>query len=101
MIYLILMSKLWMKGKVLPHADDMGFSYLLTGNATISGVGNGSLDDASSFQHNPKKIYQGRGLVIIRPKGQKDQYFESIPERIKRRPCAAYYEISGSSSGDR
>ncbi|MDN3656613.1 glycoside hydrolase family 2 TIM barrel-domain containing protein [Ferruginibacter paludis] len=57
------------KGNVVPYIDDMEITYQLTGNATIAGVGNGSFDDASSFQQNHKKVYQGRGLVIIRPKG--------------------------------
>jgi beta-galactosidase len=57
------------KGNVVPYIDDIEITYQLTGNATIAGVGNGSFDDASSFQQNHKKVYQGRGLVIIRPKG--------------------------------
>jgi beta-galactosidase len=57
------------KGNVVPYIDDIEITYALTGNATIAGVGNGSFDDASSFQQNHKKVYQGRGLVIIRPKG--------------------------------
>ena len=43
----------------------------LTGNATIAGVGNGKSDDASSFQKNHKKVFHGRGLVILRPTGNK------------------------------
>jgi beta-galactosidase len=57
------------KGNVVPYIDDIEITYQLSGNATIAGVGNGSFDDASSFQQNHKKVYQGRGLVIIRPKG--------------------------------
>ncbi|MDB5279637.1 MAG: glycoside hydrolase family 2 [Ferruginibacter sp.] len=57
------------KGNVVPNIDDIVITYHLAGNATIAGVGNGSFDDASSFQQNHKKVYQGRGLVIIRPKG--------------------------------
>lgn len=56
------------KGNVVPNIDDIEITYKLTGNATIAGVGNGSFDDASSFQQNHKKVYQGRGLVIVRPK---------------------------------
>lgn len=58
------------KGNVVPYVDDVEITYNLTGNATIAGVGNGSFDDASSFQQNHKKVYEGRGLVIIRPKGK-------------------------------
>ena len=59
------------KGNVVPYIDDIEITYRLTGDATIAGVGNGSFDDASSFQQNHKKVYQGRGLVIVRPKGSK------------------------------
>ena len=57
------------KGNVVPYVDDAEISYQLTGNATIAGVGNGSFDDASGFQQNNKKVFQGKGLVIIRPNG--------------------------------
>ena len=56
------------KGNVVPYVDDLEITYQLAGNATIAGVGNGSVDDMSSFQQNHKKVYQGRGLVIVRPK---------------------------------
>jgi len=58
------------KGNVVPYIDDIEITYALTGNATIAGVGNGSFDDASSFQQNHKKVYQGKGLAIIRPDGK-------------------------------
>jgi beta-galactosidase len=57
------------KGNVVPYVDDLEVTYQLTGNATIAGVGNGNPADMSSFQQNHKKVYQGRGLVIIRSKG--------------------------------
>ena len=56
-------------GNVVPSVDDLEVTYQLTGNATIAGVGNGSASDMSSFQQNHKKVFQGRGLVIVRPKG--------------------------------
>jgi beta-galactosidase len=59
------------KGNVVPYINDIEITYHLSGNATIAGVGNGSFDDASSFQQNHKKVYQGRGLVIVRPSGAK------------------------------
>ena len=55
------------KGNVVPSVDGLEVSYQLTGNGTIAGVGNGSVDDMYSFQQNHKKVYQGRGLVIVRP----------------------------------
>lgn len=57
------------KGNVVPYVDDLEVTYNLTGNATVAGVGNGNPADMSSFQQNHKKVYQGRGLVIVRPKG--------------------------------
>ena len=58
------------KGNIVPYIDDMEISYQITGNAIIAGVGNGSYNDATSFQQNHKKVFQGRGLVIIRPTGK-------------------------------
>ena len=57
------------KGNVVPSVYDIEVNYELSGNATIAGVGNGNVADMSSFQQNHKKVYQGRGLVIIRPTG--------------------------------
>ncbi|MEP7107198.1 MAG: glycoside hydrolase family 2 TIM barrel-domain containing protein [Ferruginibacter sp.] len=57
------------KGNVVPYVDELEVTYQLTGNATIAGVGNGNFADMSSFQQNHKKVFQGRGLVIIRPNG--------------------------------
>ena len=58
-------------GNVVPSIDDMEITYQLTGSATLAGVGNGNPADLSGFQQNHKKVYQGRGLAIIRPTGQK------------------------------
>ena len=58
------------KGNVVPYIDDLEITYHLTGNATIAGVGNGNPADMSSFQQNHKKVYQGKGLVILRPNGK-------------------------------
>ncbi|RVT79637.1 glycoside hydrolase family 2 protein [Flavobacterium sufflavum] len=55
------------KGNIVPNVDDLEITYQLTGNASIAGVGNGNVADMSSFQQNHKKVYQGRGLVILRP----------------------------------
>lgn len=57
------------KGNIVPWVNDMEITYQIKGNASIAGVGNGDPADMSSFQQNHKKVYQGRGLVIIRPKG--------------------------------
>ncbi len=58
------------KGNIVPYIDDIEISYQITGNAIIAGAGNGSYNDATSFQQNHKKVFQGRGLVIIRPTGK-------------------------------
>ena len=54
------------KGNVVPSIDDLEITYQLTGNATLAGVGNGNPADLSSFQQAHKKVYQGRGLAIVR-----------------------------------
>jgi beta-galactosidase len=59
------------KGNVVPSIDDVEVTYQLTGNAIIAGLGNANPADLSSFQQNHKKVYQGRGLAIIRPTGKK------------------------------
>lgn len=57
------------KGNVVSSVDDLEVTYQLAGNATIAAVGNGSASNMSSFQQNHKKVFQGKGLVIIRPNG--------------------------------
>ncbi len=59
------------KGQVVPYVDDLEITYQITGNGMIAGVGNGSFDDMSSFQQNHKKVFHGRGLVIVRPNANK------------------------------
>jgi beta-galactosidase len=59
------------KGNVAPDVNDLDVNYKLSGNATIAAVGNGSFDDASGFRQPHKKVYQGKGLVIVRPNGLK------------------------------
>ncbi|WPV02004.1 glycoside hydrolase family 2 TIM barrel-domain containing protein [Mucilaginibacter sp. cycad4] len=55
------------KGNVVPDADDIEIRYELNEAGKIAGVGNGNPADVSSFQQNHKKVFQGRGLVIVRP----------------------------------
>lgn len=54
-------------GQVVPSSDDILIKYQISGNGTIAGVGNGNPRDMSSFQKPEKKVFQGRGLVIVRP----------------------------------
>ncbi len=58
-------------GNVVPYADDVEVSYSIAGAGIIAGVGNGRMDDASSFQQNHKKVFHGKGLVVIRPNDKK------------------------------
>jgi beta-galactosidase/beta-glucuronidase len=55
------------KGAVVPFVDDIEISYELTGAGKIAGVGNGNQTDLYSFQQNHKKVYQGKGQVIVPP----------------------------------
>jgi beta-galactosidase len=59
------------KGNVVPSVNDVEVTYQISGNAVIAGVGNGNPADMSSFQQNHKKVYEGRGLVIVRPTGKR------------------------------
>jgi beta-galactosidase len=55
------------KGNLVPYVDDLEINYSITGGAEIAGIANGNPKDISSFQQKHKKVFQGRGLVIIRP----------------------------------
>jgi len=57
-------------GNVVPNIDDQVVKYYITGNGTLAGVGNGNPRDVSSFQQGEKKVFQGRGLVVIKPDGK-------------------------------
>jgi len=56
-------------GNVIPNAEDIEVNYQLSGNAELAAVGNGNPVDVSSFQQPKKKVWHGKGLAIIRPKG--------------------------------
>ncbi len=58
-------------GEVVPYADDILVKYqMLNDIGEIAGVGNGNPFDISSFQKPEKKVYRGKGLVILRPNGK-------------------------------
>ena len=57
------------EGNVVPYVDNIEINYSISGNGEIVGVGNGNTEDVSSFQQPKKKVFQGKGQVIIRPKG--------------------------------
>ena len=53
-------------GNVVPQIDDVLVKYQITGNGSLVGVGNGNPRDMSSFQKPEKKVFQGKGLLIIK-----------------------------------
>ncbi len=53
-------------GNVVPNCDDILVKYKITGNGSIVGVGNGNPRDMSSFQKPEKKVFQGKGLLIVK-----------------------------------
>ena len=58
------------EGNVIPDDDKTLVNFEISGNGEIAGVGSGSPTDMSSFQQPRKKSWQGKCLVIIRPKGE-------------------------------
>lgn len=56
------------QGNLVPN-DDRLIHFNISGNAEIAGVGNGNPKDISSFQQPQKTTFLGKGLVIVRPKG--------------------------------
>jgi Beta-galactosidase/beta-glucuronidase len=63
------------EGNLVPYADDIKVNYSISGKGEIAGVGNGNPSDISSFQQPGKKVYQGKGSVIMRPKGATGKIF--------------------------
>jgi beta-galactosidase len=59
------------KGNVVPWVNDLEITYKVIGHAAIAGIGNGNPADLSSFQQHHKRLFEGKGLVIIRPKNKK------------------------------
>jgi beta-galactosidase len=59
------------EGNLCPNAEH-SINYQLDGPATIAGVGSGDLTSRESYQANPRRVYQGRGLVVVRS-GDKDE----------------------------
>lgn len=57
------------EGNLVPNAEDIEVNFTITGNGELAGVGNGNPVDATSFQQPKKKVWHGKGLAIIRPKG--------------------------------
>lgn len=53
-------------GHIVPYLDDLLIKYRVQGAGEMAGVANGNPADVSSFQQPQKKVFHGRGLVIVR-----------------------------------
>lgn len=52
-------------GVVVPQADS-AVKYELTGPATLAAIGNPDLTSTESYRANPRKLSEGRSLIVIR-----------------------------------
>jgi beta-galactosidase len=52
-------------GRVVPQAQE-SVTYSLTGPAAIAGIGSADLTTTESYRANPRKVFQGRALAVIR-----------------------------------
>jgi Beta-galactosidase/beta-glucuronidase len=57
-------------GNLVPNAENIEVTFTISGNGEIAGTGNGNPVDLSSFQQPVKKVFHGKGLVIVRSKGE-------------------------------
>jgi beta-galactosidase len=55
-------------GLVVPHANE-SITYTLTGPGSLAGIGSADLTTTESYRANPRKVFQGRALVVIRTSG--------------------------------
>jgi beta-galactosidase len=44
--------------------------YKLTGPGVIAGIGNGDLTSTDGYLANPRRVHQGRSILVIRSTGQ-------------------------------
>jgi len=58
-------------GNLVPNAEDIDVNFTIIGNSELAAVGNGNPMEMSSFQQPHKKVFHGKGLLIIRPTGNK------------------------------
>ncbi|MAT73298.1 MAG: beta-galactosidase [Planctomycetaceae bacterium] len=56
-------------GRCCPQADH-AVTYSVTGPAEIVAVGSADLTTEQTYQANPRQVYQGRGLVVLRSTGE-------------------------------
>lgn len=52
-------------GVVVPTAD-LAVQYALAGEGTIAGIGSGDVTTRESYRANPRRVHQGRALVVLR-----------------------------------
>jgi beta-galactosidase len=52
-------------GRVHPLVDQ-SVQYSLTGPATIAAIGSGDVSSVEPYSSNPRRLYQGRSLVVLR-----------------------------------
>jgi beta-galactosidase len=53
------------EGNLCPNTDH-AIKFELEGPASIAAVGSGDLTSRESYQANPRRVFQGRGLVVVR-----------------------------------
>jgi len=52
-------------GRLRPDAS-VSVRYTLAGEGTIAGIGSGDLTSRESYRANPRRLFQGRALVVVR-----------------------------------
>ena len=57
------------EGRWQPHADQE-IQFAISGRGVIAAVGNGDGQGPASYQGDPRKLYQGRALVVVRTSKQ-------------------------------
>ncbi len=53
-------------GNVVPNVDNTLVKYEISGQGTLAGVANGNPRDMSSFQKPEKKVWRGKGILIVK-----------------------------------
>jgi beta-galactosidase len=53
------------QGQLVPPAD-LPVRFALKGPATIAGTGSGDMESPESYRANPRRVYQGRAIIVIR-----------------------------------
>lgn len=52
-------------GRVVPQAAD-NITYTLSGPGSLAGLGSADLTSTETYRANPRKVFQGRALVVVR-----------------------------------